>query len=329
MGPVARIRRGRAAGGVDGAQGVDGGVRAQIGDDGRGVGPVAPAHDDVDAGGPDQGVHGAGAVGGGVVEDVEVDLAAPAAPRREPFAVQRRQTRERREADPQPRMTGTAEGPEREPRAVQLLLVGDQSRPPGRDPGSGEGRARMDEQRSVEACQHVEQRSARAPADIVQQRCGRELQSHAALPECLLHRGGVRRAQTGGGPDAERCGQRQSARVEGVEQGKGLGRPQVLDAQRAGQRHQGDVETVGDGQPHTGLDVVVTGVHRERRLALQVQRPAVETWRSGARPEQLDEGGRPDVLVDVDGHPEVLGGPCGVAGTAIGHRLSASVMRLT
>jgi hypothetical protein len=168
----------------------------------------------------------------------------------------------------------------------------------------------VDEERLVVAGEDVEEGCAEVPAGRVQQGGGGELKPHAAAPEFAFDgfRGRVRCRQAGRGPDAEGGREREGAVVEGGEQRGGLGGRQVFDAERAGEGDQGEVQAVGVGECGAGRDVVVGRVDLVRRLARQVQGPAVEVRRCGAGAQLLDEGGRPDVLVDVGGHAAVLAG---------------------
>lgn len=90
--------------------------------------------------------------------------------------------------------------------------------------------------------------------------------------------------------------------MERGQQWIGLGGRQVLDAERAGEGHQSQVEAVVGGEAGAGRDVVVGRVDAVGRLAGQVQGPAVEVRGCRAGAQQLDEGGRPDVLVNVGEH---------------------------
>ncbi len=288
--------------------------------------------DDIDAGGPDERIDRTGPVGGRLVERLAVHPAPvpAAAAGDQPLAVQWRQSGQGREADPQIRVARPAEGAEGEPGGVQLLEVGDQGGPPGgRVPVGGRRRAGVDEQRCVLLGGRVQQRGAARPPGGVEQRGGGELEPHAAAGQLAPQRLGVRLGcgEADRGPDAEGGGQVQCAVVERGEQGGGLGGRQIFDAERAGERHQGQIEAVGAREPGAGRDVVVGGVDGVRGLARQVQRPAVQPRRRTARPQQRDELGRPDVLVDVGGH----GPPSGrgaVVRTAHGQHADRGVRHL-
>src|SRR5215475_5518480 len=148
------------AGRVGHADGLAGGAaEAEIGVWLR-IRAVRAEHEHVDAEHAQDGVDGAAAVAGGLDEHERIDhapgqRAVPAAGGHA-LAVQRPETGQRGEADPQPRVGRPAVGTEREPGRVQLLNVGDQGRPPRRATRAHPGRgARVNEQREVPLGEHI------------------------------------------------------------------------------------------------------------------------------------------------------------------------------
>ena len=168
--------------------------------------PVRAEYEHVNAEHTQHGVDGTVAVAGRFDEHVRVDhtprqRVGPAAGG-QALAVQRPETRQRGEADPQPRIGRPAIGAEREPCRVQLLNIGDKGGPPrraARRPGRGPG---VDEEREVPFGEHVEQRAAPAVAGLVGDRACWQLEPGEPPVELLGEAGRVDFRQAGRGPAA-------------------------------------------------------------------------------------------------------------------------------
>ena len=274
---------------------------------GEGVGPVGAVHDRVDADDADQGVDRAHAVGRRLVVDERVDGARGS--RRAGRAARGAAARDRRARRTRSAAAGAAARPatcQANQAAVQLRGVRRERRPPAgharRSRGRGSG---VHEHRQVGRLDHGEQRRQPLQRGRVAQRGGGHLESvHPRVLEGDGEPGQVRLDHVSGRPDAvpldlaglEVVGQR----VPGVQQRGGLVGVHRLDAERARQRQQGQVDAVGPVDRAPGGQVVGGGVDGVRRLAVEVQRPALEPRTAVAAAQRVDEGRGPQVLVAVD-----------------------------
>ncbi len=179
--------------------------------------------------------------------------------------------------------------------------VGHDGRPPG---GAGRRLWRrgpgVDEERPV--AEHVEQRAQALERSGRGERVRGQLEADRAAVERGLERGGVRVLDAGHRPGRERARKRERALEPRVGQLGRFLRCQPVEAERRRRRDADELVAVGGGERDAPFRVMGRGVDRERRLARELQRPAVEPGRAAARAQGLQERGRPEVLVEVGAH---------------------------
>ncbi len=171
--------------------------------------PIGAKYEHIDAEHAKDGVDSTVAVAGCFKEHLRIDSTTcqwvGSAAGSQALAMQRRETCQGSEADPQPGVGPPTVSAEREPCRVQLLNIGDEGRPPCRATRYRyRRRPGVDEQREIPLGEHVKQRAAPAVAGPVSDcGCG-QLEADKPAVQLLDETGRVDCRQAGCGPPGER-----------------------------------------------------------------------------------------------------------------------------
>ena len=127
----------------------------------------------------------------------------------------------------------------------------------------------MDHQRPPGRLQHIEQRSDQRIAGLIDEYVGGKLETNEAPLELALERRRIDPREACRRPTTKRPFELCDSIVVGGQERESLARGKQLDAQGRRQRNEHEVEAIGSRQRRSRCDIVIVGIDRVIRLAVE------------------------------------------------------------